>query len=473
MKLFISYSSQDRELVTALADDLELMDHVVWFDRELNRSGGHQWWKLICEQIRACDGFIYALSPHVLSSEPCKREYGYARDLGKPVLPLIVADLDYRYLPRHLQESQLVNFRTRSSEQRRGLRDSLRNLPACPPLPPNALQLEPAAPLDPVGVLIDRIHTLTADPDQQKALVRDIDDLDEDAKYAEHVPELLRLLMARDDVLTVRNLRRAQELLSKARTVVTKSSPALRIRPRSIDLLPAPFAWIEIPHKGYSIAKYPITNTQYRLFVEAGGYRERKWWTDAGWEAKAKGWIWKDSDWVATNTAWTEPRYWTDSKWNGTEQPVVGVSWYESVAFCLWLSEATGEKIMLPTEDQWQYAAQGDDGRDYPWGKQWDGNRCNNNVDRKGVGQTTPVRQYEDKGDSSFGVVDMVGNVREWCLTDYKNKTNDVNSTANRCALRGGSWNSNSASVFRCDYRFTRTPRSRHSGRGFRIALSL
>lgn len=50
--------------------------------------------------------------------------------------------------------------------------------------------------------------------------------------------------------------------------------------------LPAPFAWIDVPGQGYSIAKYPITNAQYARFIEAGGYDRRNWWTDAGWEAK-------------------------------------------------------------------------------------------------------------------------------------------------------------------------------------------
>ena len=116
------------------------------------------------------------------------------------------------------------------------------------------------------------------------------------------------------------------------------------------NLLPAPFAWIDIPGKGYSMAKYPITSAQFAKFIEADGYNQKKWWTDAGWSQREKD-------------KWTEPRYWQDTKWNGLEQPIVGVSWYEAVAFCLWM----GDKIMLPTEDQWQYAAKGDDSRDYPW----------------------------------------------------------------------------------------------------------
>ncbi len=242
----------------------------------------------------------------------------------------------------------------------------------------------------------------------------------------------------------------------------------------SKNLFPPPFAWIEIPGTGYSIAKYPVTNAQFARFVEAGGYSERKWWTRAGWDAKARGWVWdeKKRDWTPTNNAWTQPRFWLDSKWNGAEQPVVGVSWYEAVAYCLWLSDATNEKIMLLTEDQWQYAAQGDDGRNYPWGNEWDSSRCNNNVNSKGIGKTTPVRQYEGKGDSPFGVVDMAGNVWEWCLTDFVNKTNDANNVATYRVLRGGSWNSNYTDTFRCDNRNGNASNIRDDGRGFRLSLS-
>jgi formylglycine-generating enzyme required for sulfatase activity len=249
-----------------------------------------------------------------------------------------------------------------------------------------------------------------------------------------------------------------------------KSAPA-PTRP----MLPAPFDWIEIPGgrgtmktdessvtltiptETYWISKYPITNAQFAKFIEAGGYKNQQWWTPAGWAQREK-------------EKWTEPRYWTDSKWNGVEHPVVGVSWFESVAFCLWLSNVTGEKIMLPTEAQWQYAAQGTDGREYPWGKKWDASRCNNNVDSKGIGKTSPVRQYEGKGDSPFGVVDMAGNVWEWCLTDYENKTNDVNSGATNRVLRGGSWDYYVADFFRCDYRYWLNPYDRVSARGFRVS---
>jgi hypothetical protein len=231
----------------------------------------------------------------------------------------------------------------------------------------------------------------------------------------------------------------------------------------SAKLLPAPFAWIDIPGSTgktwkdapYKIGKYPVTNAQFKLFVDAEGYGERRWWTEAGWEERQK-------------EGWTQPRYWRDSKWNGVEQPVVGVSWYETVAFCLWLSEVTGESIVLPTGYQWIYAAQGDDGRAYPWGNDWNCKKCNNSVPPCKSSVTTPVRQYEGKGDSPFGVVDMSGNVGEWCLSDKYAQRNYIQVKI--CWLCGGSWNSSGMGDFRFDDPKPSDLHHRFKNWGFRLA---
>ena len=276
-------------------------------------------------------------------------------------------------------------------------------------------------------------------------------------------------------------------LETRAQSIVPLQSPPppeqppARTKSRSIGLMPAPFAWMDIPAgkvrlqeggyvlKGgqtfdvpaFQIAKYPITNAQYGKFIEAGGYREKRWWTEAGWQMREA-------------EKWIEPRFWSDEKWKGALQPVVGVSWYESVAFCLWMREMSGEKIMLPTEQQWQRAAQGDDGRAYPWGNEWDGSRCNSSVKPFDSVQTTPVTQYEgkDKGDSPYGVVDMAGNVWEWCVTDYINGIQEINSNVEVCVLRGSSWFDDLADFFRADYRNRNRPHSWYYYWGFRLALS-
>ena len=257
---------------------------------------------------------------------------------------------------------------------------------------------------------------------------------------------------------------------SKVSSVPGKSTQA---KPTAKDILPAPFDWVEIPGgrgtmktneenvtlqiptETYWMGKYPVTNAQFAKFIEAGGYNNQKWWTQEGWQYRV-------------DKGWAQPRDWGDSAWNGAEQPVIGVSWFEAVAFCQWLAEAaflpSGQKIMLPTEAQWQYAAQGTDGREYPWGNDFDKNRCNSK--ESGIGKTTPVTRYAGKGDSPFGVVDMAGNVWEWCLTDYHDLTNDVNTKANRRVLRGGSWG-NDHGLARAAYRDYGDPYRRGYVNGF------
>jgi formylglycine-generating enzyme required for sulfatase activity len=247
-------------------------------------------------------------------------------------------------------------------------------------------------------------------------------------------------------------------------------------RPTSLDILPIPFAWITIPAgtvalgtcntggylskaktfdvPAFGVTKYPLTNAQFAKFVEAGGYNQSRWWTVDGWQEKE-------------HNKWVEPRLWQDKKWNQANHPVVGVSWYEAQAFCIWLGEITGEQIMLPTEQQWQRAAQGGTGDAYPWGNKFDNARCNFSSEG-----TTPVTQYEGKGNNSFGLVDMSGNVLEWCLTDYESGAQDMNMSTKYRVLRGGSWSDGIASYLRADFRLRGTVAHAYNNRGFRPVCS-
>lgn len=267
----------------------------------------------------------------------------------------------------------------------------------------------------------------------------------------------------------------------------------------SIELMPVPFAWINIPAgkviltpsgykknsylqqetlftvSAFEICKYPITNAQYAEFVKAGGYHERKWWTDLGWKACQEGWHYdkNTNNGKAVGPAWTEPAYGQEEPWNRAEYPIIGVSWYEAIAFCLWLNDVTGENIMLPTEQQWQRAAQGDKELAYPWGNKWDGKRCNNSV-ALGFNNVnmlkTPVRQFEGQGNSPYGVVDLVGNMWEWCVTGNDDGSQSINSNNEGRVLRGGSAAGDFAEMFRCDFRMVYYPQARFEG--FRLARS-
>ena len=144
--------------------------------------------------------------------------------------------------------------------------------------------------------------------------------------------------------------------------------------------------------------RYPVTNAQYRQFIEAGGYETEAYWTEAGWTRKEQ-------------ENWQQPRLWDDARFNGDRQPVVGVSWYEALAYARWAGK------ILPGEAQWEKAAGWDPAarqkRKYPWGDAWKEDK--GNIGNKHE-QTTDVGSYpEDQ--SAYGLLDVAGNVREWCRT--------------------------------------------------------
>jgi formylglycine-generating enzyme required for sulfatase activity/serine/threonine protein kinase len=172
--------------------------------------------------------------------------------------------------------------------------------------------------------------------------------------------------------------------------------------------------------KGYLISRYPVTNAQFAAFVEAEGYLEQRYWTEAGWE-------WKEEEQRAKPHDHGEP-------FNLPNHPVVGVAWYEAVAFCQWLEEqlqvensklriwSHGEleslrlntstlRVQLPTEAEWEKAARGEDGRRYPWGEEPDQNRAN--FDEAEIGATSAVGCFPG-GASPYGAEDLSGNVWEW-----------------------------------------------------------
>jgi formylglycine-generating enzyme required for sulfatase activity len=213
----------------------------------------------------------------------------------------------------------------------------------------------------------------------------------------------------------------------------------------------------------YSIGKYPVTVGEYLPFVDKTGYLDRRHWTEAGWE-------WRDEGGVV------KPALWDDKRWTSDERlPVVGVSWYEAYAYCRWLSEVTGRDYRLPTEAEWEKAARGADGRLYPWGDVFDAARCNTRV--SGLERTTVVGQYSPGGDSPYGCAEMVGNVSEWTLSQYRSYPHDADDGRDDPAgeaervTRGGSWHSPAIRA-RAAARGYNDPFFADDDLGFRYALS-
>ena len=113
----------------------------------------------------------------------------------------------------------------------------------------------------------------------------------------------------------------------------------------------------------------------------------------------------------------SEPRFWHDAAFNNPSQPVVGVCWYEAMAYATWLAAVTGQPYRLPTEPEWEWAARRG-GRPFPWGNGWDADRLNSLEGEDRVMRTTPVGVYPH-GATPDGIHDLAGNVWEWTATRY------------------------------------------------------
>lgn len=171
--IFISYSRQSEAIANTLAEDIEALGHTVWFDREL--SGGQAWWDQILATVRDCNVFVVVLDPETLSSTACKREYGYAADLGKPILPVLVAEgVSSNLLPSALSQIQYVDYREQDRNAAFRLARALTNVPSPGPLP-DPLPDPPEAPISYLGSLTEQVETTTTlSYEEQSVLVVDL-----------------------------------------------------------------------------------------------------------------------------------------------------------------------------------------------------------------------------------------------------------------------------------------------------------
>ena len=219
----------------------------------------------------------------------------------------------------------------------------------------------------------------------------------------------------------------------------------------------------------FELARYPVTNAQFQQFVDAGGYDPAApWWTIG-------------ADWLRTE-GFAAPRYWENPRYGiaRPNHPVVGVSWYEAMAFCAWLTQHLHEDFVyrLPSEAEWEYAARGSERRTYPWGEpEPDGERANFNQQYNG---TTAVGCFPAGATPGTGLLDMAGNVWEWTRSAYQlypynpdDGREDIRDLAQkRFTLRGGAWNVRSI-LLRAASRHNDTPVNHDRNVGFRLARHL
>jgi formylglycine-generating enzyme required for sulfatase activity len=194
----------------------------------------------------------------------------------------------------------------------------------------------------------------------------------------------------------------------------------------------------------YSIARTPVTNARYAAFVQAAGHQP--------------------------------PEHWKGGKppQGKDEHPVVNISWYDAMAYCAWLSKVTGKSYRLPSEAEWEKGARGEDGRIYPWGNAWNAQRCNS--EEGGTDDTMQVGTYP-AGASPYGLLDMAGNVWEWCHSLYQSYPYDPRDgredpgPQGRRVVRGGAW-CFIQRLARCACRNLSNSDDFNSSTGFRVVLA-
>ncbi len=202
---------------------------------------------------------------------------------------------------------------------------------------------------------------------------------------------------------------------------------------------------VNLPYD-YWMARFPVTNAQYAEY------------------SKAKGGKHPVSDW--------------QEKQN---HPVTYVSWQEAMNYCRWLAGLLkgklpqGLTLRLPTEAEWEKAARGPDGLEWPWGDEFDKNKCNSS--EGGKGGTTSVGLYSPQGDSPYGCADMSGNVWEWCHSLFKpypyqaEDGREKETGFGSRVLRGGSFLYARRNA-RCAYRDRYSPGDFYGNSGFRVCVS-
>ena len=199
--------------------------------------------------------------------------------------------------------------------------------------------------------------------------------------------------------------------------------------------------------EGFFIDKYPVTNAQFCEFLNERGNQQEggKEWIDLeGSSKKVRYRIRMDGDLFAVESGFED-------------HPVIYVTWCGVSEYAQWAGKR------LPADEEWEKAARGIDGRVYPWGNEFDKEKCN--IDESGIDHTTPVKKYQEDR-SPYGCLDMAGNVWEWTDSWYDEGKEEFK------VLRGGSWNPY-RNFTRCASRLRFIPEGRVNVAGFRCARTL
>lgn len=408
-KIFISYSKYDQDITQKLCNELEMHGCDCWiYTRDI--APGEDFTEAIVDAIKQSVGFILVFSENANRSQHVKREVNLAVNNKIPILPIRIENVEL----------------SKSFEYLIGINQWLDVFE--PPVEKN------------FPAIISAVSKLA------KA----------DEQIIEPAPE--------------------------------RQVPNIVLNPFEDNV-----EYIKIPGGTYEFSvtgkmeivsdlyfcKYLVTNKRYRKFISYLQGKEHSLaeilpiYVFTGEMLKLAVTIKEYPEYLGTNPReWGEkfrPLSYDENKFNGDDQPVIGVSWYAARAYCHWLSCLRQQKMVyrLPSEVEWEWAAAGrePDGslREYPWANDKGGPNPELANYGKNVGTTTPVGRYPE-GVTPEGLMDMAGNAWEWMDNwSYEDKNYRV--------LRGGSWYHHSINL-RFAERYKGPPDSCWYFNGFRVVHS-
>lgn len=425
MKLFMSYSHDDKHYVYELANRLRnQFRHEVWLDQEL--SGGELWWSTILDEIEACDCFIVVLTPLYTASNFCNTELTYALALNKVILPLLLKNCSS--LPAGLRKIQYIDLRSLLSFEENLFRciHALTQIEASRHSRGYQAQVSIARPLMPdIETISQEIgKPLLHKPAKGQATERDT--------AAPPQQENARQIFVTPLVEQQTKVIQPEQVQQK---VVTQRISS--IDEKQMQFVPA--ITVRDEHSGtqelvaFYIDAWPVTNIEYWRFLQQNN--------------------------ISPPPSWRRGSFPPEK----AQHPVVGISWYEAMAYAQWANKR------LPTSIEWKRAAQGGEKKPYPWGEEFDLQRCNTLESHNNT--TTPVKQYET-GISVYGVFDMAGNVWEWTLDEIKPRGLGRKDQEMKRILKGGSWKTFKGAA-ECTAQTSAWPNERFDDAGFRCVQSV
>ncbi len=406
--IFISYSRKDQDYAHRLATMLINSGFDVWLDAKIDY--GDNWERTIFEAIDKCEVFIVLMSPDAYASDWVQRECHHAEKRQKKPFPILLAGEEF---PRY-GLTQYVNALDGDLPGSDFIERLARQLPRQEDIGKIILSEESKT-----GAIVENVP---ANVNPKKLFT-----LSSSRQLSPALQDALNKLLT-PQTLPIERARIGQEL-----DMVSDPRRGTGLRQDGIPDID----WCKIPAgefiyqagdkrtlPDFYISRYPITNEQFSCFLnDAQGYKQDHWWKGLGVRQRQPG-----------KATFPIPNH-----------PCENISWYDAMAFCQWLSARLNYPIRLPTDLEWEKAARGIDGRAFPWGDEYKPGSANVNETAQlhdsgsFLLQTTAVGMYLH-APSPYGILDMGGNVWEWCLNPFDEPDAEALDEMSPRTLRGGSW---------------------------------